>query len=239
MIATAANLAEVASLVGDPARANMLAALMDGRALTASELAYMARITPQTASAHLAKLTDSHLLTVASQGRHRYFRLASPLIGRMLEGIMAVAAIEAPRRHRPVTLKDTAMRQARTCYDHLAGRVGVALADALVAEGRVVLGDDGGTVTDKGTEFFRTLGIDLNAGRSRQRCFCRPCLDWSERRPHLAGALGAALADTAFERGWIERLRDTRAVAVTKPGEAAMSELFGPLMQAAFFPEEN
>jgi len=233
---TAANLAEVASLVGDPARANMLAALMDGRALTASELAFQARVTPQTASAHLAKLTDSHLLAVVSQGRHRYFRLASPLVGRMLEGIMAVAAIEAPRRHRPPSQKDAAMRQARTCYDHLAGRVGVALADALTAEGHVILGDDGGTVTERGTAFFGTLGITLEAQGPRQRCFCRPCLDWSERRPHLAGALGAALASTAFEQHWIERLRDTRAVKVTAAGEDAMSRLFGPLMQAAFAP---
>jgi DNA-binding transcriptional ArsR family regulator len=234
----AANLAEVAALVGDPARANMLAALMDGRALTASELAFLARVTPQTASAHLAKLADSHLLSVAKQGRHRYFRLASPLVGRMLEGIMAVAAIEAPRRHRPASAKDAALRQARTCYDHLAGRVGVALADALSAEGHVVLGDDGGTVTDSGTGFLRGIGIDLQT-LPRQRCFCRPCLDWSERRPHLAGALGAALARTAFEHGWIERLRDTRAVAVTGLGEDAMSRLFGPLMAAAFSPEEN
>jgi DNA-binding transcriptional ArsR family regulator len=235
----AANLAEVAALVGDPARANMLAALMDGRALTASELAFLARVTPQTASAHLAKLAESHLLSVAKQGRHRYFRLASPLVGRMLEGIMAVAAIEAPRRHRPASPKDAALRRARTCYDHLAGRVGVALADALTAEGHVVLGDDGGTVTDSGTAFLQGIGIDLHSGRPRQRCFCRPCLDWSERRPHLAGALGAALAATAFERGWIERLRDTRAVAVTGLGEDAMSRLFGPLMAAAIFSAEN
>ncbi|MDB5361859.1 MAG: transcriptional regulator [Rhodospirillales bacterium] len=235
----AANLAEVAALVGDPARANMLAALMDGRALTASELAFMARITPQTASAHLAKLTQSHLLSVAKQGRHRYFRLASPLVGRMLEGIMAVAAIEAPQRYRPASPKDAALRQARTCYDHLAGRVGVALADALTARGHVILGEDGGSVTDGGAAFFRGIGIDLSPDRPRQRCFCRPCLDWSERRPHLAGALGAALAATAFEQGWIERLRDTRAVAVTEPGEAAMTALFGPLMAAAFLPIEN
>jgi DNA-binding transcriptional ArsR family regulator len=232
-----AGLAEVAALVGDPARANMLAALMDGRALTASELAYRGRVTPQTASAHLAKLTESHLLTVAKQGRHRYFRLASPLVGRMLEGIMAVAAIDPPRRHRPPSPKDAALRQARTCYDHLAGRVGVALADALAAQGHVVLGEDGGSVTDSGADFLQGIGIELQA--SPRRCFCRPCLDWSERRPHLAGMLGTALAATAFDRGWIERLRDTRAVAVTPRGEAAMSALFGPLMQAAFFTQEN
>ena len=235
----ASNLAEIAALVGDPARANMLAALMDGRALTASELAFMARVTPQTASAHLAKLAESKLLSVAKQGRHRYFRLASPLVGRMLEGIMAVAAIEAPHRHRPPSLKDAALRQARTCYDHLAGRLGVALADALTAEGHVVLGEDGGTVTESGTGFFQAMGIDLEAGLKRQRCFCRPCLDWSERRPHLAGTLGAAIATTAFEQGWIERLRDTRAVAITTAGRARMSELFGPQLETALSAPEN
>ncbi|GGF41624.1 ArsR family transcriptional regulator [Aliidongia dinghuensis] len=235
----ASNLAEVAALVGDPARANMLAALMDGRALTATELAFMARVTPQTASAHLAKLSDSHLLAVTKQGRHRYFRLASPLVGRMLEGIMAVAAIEAPQRHRPPSVKDAALRQARTCYDHLAGRLGVALADALTARGHVVLGDDGGTVTDSGTAFFQAIGIDLATSHKRQRCFCRPCLDWSERRPHLAGSLGAALADAAFAQGWIERLRDTRAVGITAAGREQMVRLFGPELSTVFFSTEN
>ncbi|HEV2677279.1 MAG TPA: helix-turn-helix transcriptional regulator [Aliidongia sp.] len=235
----ASNLAEIAALVGDPARANMLAALMDGRALTASELAFMARVTPQTASAHLAKLSESHLLAVAKQGRHRYFKLASPLVGRMLEGIMAVAAIDAPLRHRPPSVKDAALRQARTCYDHLAGRLGVAVADALTARGHVVLSEDGGTVTESGTGFFQTIGIDLQTGFKRQRCFCRPCLDWSERRPHLAGALGAAIATTAFEQGWIERLRDTRAVGITAVGRERMGSLFGPELDVAFSSGEN
>jgi hypothetical protein len=218
----------------------MLAALMDGRALTATELAFLARVTPQTASAHLAKLVESHLLAVAKQGRHRYFRLGSPLVGRMLEGIMAVASIEAPRRHRPASAKDEALCRARTCYDHLAGRLGVALADALTTRGHVVLGEDGGAVTDSGDEFFRAIGIDLAATRQRRhRTFCRPCLDWSERRPHLAGALGAALASRAFELGWIERLRDTRAVAVTSLGQEAMGRLFGPPVTARFLSGEN
>jgi DNA-binding transcriptional ArsR family regulator len=219
------NIAEVAALVGDPARANMLVALMDGRALAAKELAFVAGVSPQTTSGHLAKLADANLLTRIRQGRHRYYRIASPLVARMLEGISLVAAIEAPPRHRPHSSRDAALRLARTCYDHLAGRLGVAIADALIARGAVALGDDGGEVSTDGAAFLvEGLGIDL-AGISRRRTFCRPCLDWSERRPHLAGALGAALAETCFERGWIERVRDSRAVAITRRGRLALREL--------------
>jgi DNA-binding transcriptional ArsR family regulator len=166
-----AQLAEVAALVGDPARANMLMALSDGRALTATELAYLARITPQTASGHLAKLVDGRLLAVTQQGRHRYFRLASPLVGRMLESINAMASLEGPPRHRPRPADD-ALRRARFCYDHLAGRLGVALADALVARGHVEFGEDGGAVTPEGGEFLARFGLDLaprRAARSAAR----------------------------------------------------------------------
>jgi DNA-binding transcriptional ArsR family regulator len=217
--------AEVAALVGDPARANMLMALADGRALTATELAFHARITPQTASGHLAKLVDGRLLSVAKQGRHRYFRLASPLVGRMLESINAMAGIEGPPRHRPRSPAEDAVRRARFCYDHLAGRLGVALADALVARGHVEFGEDGGVVTPAGGEFLTRFGLDL-ATKTR-RAFCRPCLDWSERRPHIAGAVGAGLAQRCFELGWIQRIRDTRAVNVTAKGAGGLRETFG------------
>jgi DNA-binding transcriptional ArsR family regulator len=231
------NLAEVAALVGDPARANMLVALMDGRALTAKELAFAAGVSPQTASGHLAKLADGHLLACICQGRHRYYRVASPLVARMLESITLVAAIEAPPRHRTHSPRDDALRLARTCYDHLAGRLGVAIADALVARGAVVLSNDGGEVTANGAAFLMdNLAIDL-AEMPRRRVFCRPCLDWSERRPHLAGAIGAALAERCFALGWIERLRDSRAVAITPGGRNALRELFridaGSLRSAA------
>jgi len=139
----AANLVEVAALVGDTARATILAALMDGRALTSSELAYLAHISRPTASEHLAKLVNARLLTVTKKRRYRYYRIASPLVAGMLESIMAVAAIEVPARHQPRSAKDDALRFARTCYDHLAGKLGVALADALVANGSVVLTPDG------------------------------------------------------------------------------------------------
>lgn len=235
-----ANIAEVASLVGDPARANMLVALMDGQALTASELAFLAGIAPSTASAHLAKLVEARLLAVVTQGRHRYFRLASPLVARMLEGITVVAAIEAPARYRPPSIRDEALCHARTCYDHLAGRLGVALADSLTGRGFVRLDEDGGEVTRTGAAFLDQLGIGL-AGLSRRhaRAFCRPCLDWSERRSHLAGAVGNAIAARCFELGWIERVKDSRAVAVTPAGRTGFADAFGiELPMAASAPRE-
>ena len=220
------SVAEVAALVGNPARANMLTALLDGRALTASELAYAGGVAPQTASEHLAKLTEARLLALTRQGRHSYYRLASPLIGRMLESIMAVAA-DGPARYQPRWRGGDALRNARTCYDHLAGRLGVALADALVARDHVVVSEDGGIVTQKGEEFFLRLGIEVCSQGQSRRPFCRPCLDWSERRTHLAGVVGAALAARCFELGWIARMPDTRAVRVTKGGERGFSKTFG------------
>ena len=216
------RIAATAALLGDPARANMLAALMDGRALTAKELAYAAHVTPQTASGHLGKLSDGGLLTAEKQGRHRYYRLASPLVGQMLEGVMAVAG---PGPVGATTWRGgEALRTARTCYDHLAGRLGVALADALTTRGHVALGPDGGEVTEEGTRFLDTFGASPTPGR---RVFCRPCLDWSERRPHLAGRVGAALACRCFELGWIKRQRDTRAVAITAAGREGFRDTFG------------
>lgn len=223
-----ANLAEVTAMIGDPARANMLAALMDGRALTATELAYVAGVGASTASAHLAKLHDANLLSVVKQGRHRYFRLASPLVSRMLEGIMTFAAIGSPARYQPRTTNDTAMRLARTCYDHLAGRLGVALTDALVERGHIVLGDDAGELTEAGVKALHKLGIAPDTlQHNHKRVFCRPCLDWSERRPHLAGAIGAALAAHCFDQHWIEHIRDSRAVKITVAGRTGLRSAFG------------
>ena len=219
-------IAEIAALVGDPARANMLSALMDGRALSAGELAFAAHVTPQTASAHLSRLVTARLLAADKDGRHRYFRLASAEVARMLEEIMAVAVARAPR-YRPAWMRDEGLRSARTCYDHLAGRLGVALAATLVERGHVLLDEDGGAVTGKGARFFDELGLDLAAAAGRRRRFCRPCLDWSERRPHLGGAVGAALARRCFALGWIERVRDSRAVAITALGRDGFRARFG------------
>jgi DNA-binding transcriptional ArsR family regulator len=231
-MASNATFAEVASLAGDPARAGMLHALMDGRALTASELARVAGITPQTASSHLARLTVAGLLAVEKQGRHRYHRLASPAVAQMMESIMLVASrSDSATPKLTVGPRDAALRAARTCYDHLAGRLGVALADAMVAGGQVELAKDGGLMTETGMQLLRKLGIDVDTtsapNNRRARVLCRPCLDWSERRPHLAGAVGAALCSLSFDKGWIRRIEGTRAVAVTPKGQRSYRELFG------------
>ncbi len=228
-MASNAAFAEIATLAGDPARAGMLHALMDGRALTASELARAAGITPQTASGHLSKLATGGLLIVEKQGRHRYHRLATPAVARMLESIMQVAAAQV--RHKPVVTgpRDKALRAARTCYDHLAGHLGVALADSLIANQQIELTADAGMVTARGVTLFDKLGIDYAPRKpgGSARMLCRPCLDWSERRPHLAGALGAALCAHCLSAGWIRRVDGTRAVSVTTKGRGAFRDLFG------------
>jgi hypothetical protein len=194
-------------------------------------MARVAGITPQAASTHLARLAEAGLLAVARQGRHRYHRLASPAVARMLEGIMAVAEAPgpAPLRTGP---RDAALRRARTCYDHLAGRLAVAMADAMVARGHIELAEDGGAVTEAGLGFLRGLGIVPEAA-SRGRVFCRPCLDWSERRPHVAGRVGAALCAHCLGAGWVRRLPGTRALDVTPEGWRCLAEAFGPGVAAA------
>ncbi len=220
------DVASVAALVGDPARANILYALLDGRAHTASELAYAARVSPQTTSGHLGKLTQANLLAPLQQGRFRYYRLANPHVARMLESIMNVAAM-APPRLRPMAKAVARMRTARLCYDHCAGLLGVGLADGLCACGHIELSHDGGEVTPSGMEFLTRFGVSFDTLKSKGRVFCRPCLDWSERRPHLAGAVGAGLARRLFELGWIERVRDTRALTITPLGSKGLRESFG------------
>ncbi len=222
---------EVAALVGNPARANILMALIDGRALTATELAYVAGVSPQTTSEHLAKLREANLVSLTKQGRHCYFRLGSPKVAHMIEGIMVVAA-DGPRRYRPRWNGDEQLRTARTCYDHIAGRLGVALTDALTRRKHILLTDDGGVVTRAGEKHLAGFGIGLDAIRQGRRTFCRPCVDWSERRPHLAGALGAALANRCLELGWVARIRDSRALKISAKGESGFKEIFGVILDA-------
>ena len=219
----APQIAEVAALVGDPARANILVALLTGRALTATELAHAAGVTPQTTSGHLGKLSTARLVVLMKQGRHRYYRLAGPQVAQMLESIMNVA-LDGPPRYQPKSKLDDAMRHARTCYDHFAGLLGVGIADAMVARDFVVLGDEAGEVTPQGMEFLSRLGVDLDAARAKRRVFCRPCLDWTERRSHIGGAVGAAFAQRCFDLKWIERIGDTRAVKATPLGRRGFME---------------
>jgi DNA-binding transcriptional ArsR family regulator len=219
-------IAEIAALAGDPARANILTALLDGRAMTATELAYAARVTPQTTSAHLAKLTEAGLITATPSGRHRYFRLASPKVAQMLESIVAVAGDNRPR-FRPLSRQAAALRAARVCYDHLAGQLGVRIADAMVARGYLVLEDDGGRITETGMRYLWDMGIDTRIAGKRRRHLCRACLDWTERRPHIGGAIGAALAERWLALGWITRAKDSRAVALTPDGERGFQDSLG------------
>ena len=216
------KLAIVAACAGDPARASMLNALVDGRAFTAGELSSVAGITPQTASGHLTRMVDAGLLTVASQGRHRYYRLASPDVTIMLESMMVVA--ESGLRIGRTGPVEESLRRARSCYDHLAGRLAVGIADWLIDEGHLVLTPDGGEVTDSGRRFFDRLGIDL-AERSR-RPFCRPCLDWSERRYHLAGTLGTRIMAHCLDKGWLRRNPANRILDVTPLGARKFKEIF-------------
>jgi DNA-binding transcriptional ArsR family regulator len=246
-VLTTSAFAETAALVGDLARASMLSALMDGRALTATELAHAAGITPQTASAHLARLTEAGLLIMERQGRHRYHRLASPAVAHMLESIMSVAVdLGSPDRFRRKTApvvgpRDKALRHARTCYDHLAGELAVAMADRMTERGQIDLSADGGSLTDAGEVFLRHLGVDLDkaaATASRRgggRMFCRPCLDWSERRPHIAGAVGKAICECCLAHGWLRRVEGGRTVTVTPAGHLALSKAFDlrTLLQAS------
>jgi DNA-binding transcriptional ArsR family regulator len=220
----AANLVEVAALVGDTARATMLNALMGGQSLTATELAYCANVSRATASGHLSKLVAARLLTVTRERRFSYYRIASPLVATMLESIKVVAAIEVPPRRQPRSANDDALRFARSCYDHLAGQVGVAVTDALVAMRHIVLSDEGGEVTPSGGRFLSAFGADLTP-RTR-RIFCQPCLDWSERRYHLKGLVGARILDRLLELGWLKCVSGSRALQLTSSGRAGLCEIF-------------
>jgi DNA-binding transcriptional ArsR family regulator len=219
------GIARIAALIGDHARAQMLTSLLSGEALTATELAQEAGVTPQTVSTHLAKLVDARLITVERQGRHRYFRLAGHDVAHALESLMDVAARTGTTRVRPGP-REPALRRARVCYDHLAGEMGVRVYDALIAAH--VLRDDGEglVLTPKGRAYFAEFGVDVDALARERRPLCRACLDWSMRRHHLAGALGAALLRRIMEQGWARRVRHSRVVAFTPPGERAMHARF-------------
>lgn len=218
-------LAQVAALIGDAARANILSALMGGQALTAGELARHAGVTPQTTSGHLAKLARAELIALEKQGRHRYYRLASVEVVHAMQDLMSIAAARTNLIH-PIGPRDEALRMARTCYDHLAGRLALALADVLCMRGHIIMSDGACIVTGEGCEFFSGLGVDLEAGAASQRPLCRTCLDWSERRPHIAGRLGAALLDRLHRLQWLGRIPESRALRVTQAGYLGLADHF-------------
>ena len=216
----------IAALIGDQARAAILTALMAGPALTATELAAEAGVTKQTASAHLAKLTDGRLVVVERQGRHRYFRLADRDVAQLLESLMGVAFRAGAARARP-SPREPALRHARVCYDHLAGDLGVRLFDALIARRWLVAAAGSLAPTAAGAANLAAFGVDLEALGALRRPLCRTCLDWSERRHHLAGALGAALFAGLVERKWARRLAGSRVVQFSPAGEAALRTNLG------------
>ncbi|HEV2533084.1 helix-turn-helix domain-containing protein [Phenylobacterium sp.] len=220
------DITRIAALLGEPARANMLTALMGGEALTAGELAREAGVTPQTASSHLAKLEADRLVTRRSQGRHNYFALAGQDVAELLEQLSVLAERSGHMRTRPGP-RDPALRRARVCYDHLAGAAGVAMLDALLAAGRIA--DQGGALvlTADGHGFAREFGVAVEA--AGRRPLCKACLDWSVRRSHLGGALGAALLARIYDLGWARRSPGTRIVQFNAPGQRAFEAAFGPL----------
>ncbi|MEK9843952.1 MULTISPECIES: helix-turn-helix transcriptional regulator [Thalassospira] len=218
------DIARVAALLGDPARANMLTALMGGRALTAAELAQEAGVTPQTASSHLAKLEAGQIVVPRKQGRHRYFTLSGPDIVEALEVLMGIANRVGHNRVRTGP-KDPELRKARVCYDHLAGDMGVALFDGLI-KGKLIENTVNGVVmTDAGVAFADKFGIDLEALRRKRRPLCRECLDWSARQSHLAGSFGAAMLDRFYELGWARRVAESRIVRFERDGERQFRDL--------------
>ena len=211
------HIARVAALIGDTTRAEVLTTLMADRALTATELAAIAGVTKQTISAHLNRLVDAGLLAVSRQGRHRYFRLAAPDVARVLESLMGVAFRTGAVRLRG-SPREPALRKARVCYDHLAGELGVHLYESMLARGVIRVDGDSVEPGSRASPWFGALGVDVGAAMQRRRLPCRPCLDWSERRHHLGGALGASLYARLGSLGWLRRRPDSRVVDVTPLG---------------------
>ncbi len=219
------DIAHVAALIGDPARANMLTALMSGKALTVSELAEEAGVTIQTASSHLSKLNEGGLLRPRKQGRHKYFSLANDDVAHVLEGLMGLAAGSGHLRKRTGP-KDTELRKARVCYNHLAGDMGTQLFDSLIAQGHLAMNGEDLTLTETGANFATSFQIDLDTLRSNRTPLCRECLDWSERRSHLAGSLGRAFLSRFEELSWVKRDQKTRVVTFSRNGAKEFERQF-------------
>jgi DNA-binding transcriptional ArsR family regulator len=219
------DISSLAALIGEPARGRMLLALLDGRGLPASELARRAGITCQTASSHLAKLAEGNLLRVIPQGRHRYYRITNARIAELLE--LMANLVPRPETEFPQPRPRNAIHLARTCYNHLAGNLGVGITRAIVDRGHLREVGRDYQLSRKGAHWFQEFGIDTEALRRSGRVFARQCLDWSERRNHLAGALGSALAERLFDLGWIKRAAECRAVRVTELGLRELKRRLG------------
>lgn len=219
------DIALLGSLIGDPARANILIALMSGKALTATELASEAGVTTQTTSSHLKKLEDAGLLKQRKQGRHRYFTLSDDDVGSVLESMMGLAAKRGLVRTQTGP-KDEALRKARVCYNHLAGDLGVKVFDSMISNGHLIEQDDDVELTKSGQLFVQKFGIDLEAISNRRRPLCKSCLDWSSRRTHLAGSLGTAILEQFYELGWAKRIDGSRVIEFSTSGEKKLAQIF-------------
>lgn len=224
-MSTQSNVAMIASLVSEPSRAAILTALLDGRFHTASELAHMAGIKPQTASFHLAKMTEAQVVTVEKQGRHRYYGIQDPEVAKVMESLLSIAP-PVPIKSFKQASENEAIRLARTCYDHVAGHLGVQIMSFFMQKGILSEDQDGLHITQQGEIFFADFQINLKNTRQKRRSFSHKCLDWSERRHHLAGALGSALLDRLFELHWVEHLPTTRAIRITAEGKRGFKEVF-------------
>lgn len=220
------NITRIAAAIGDPVRAEMLSALMAGRALTATELATHAGITKQTGSTHLKRLFEAQLVSMQAQGRHRYFAIANEDVAQLIERMIGIAAnANSVRVHTGP--REPALRKARVCYDHLAGEIAVTMYDALLARGIIEFQGATLAISKPGEAWLAEFGIDMDQFRAQRRILCRACMDWSERRNHLAGALGAALLQRMIDRGWAKREHDSRLVRFRPSGERALGKALG------------
>ncbi len=216
-------LAALGSLLSDDTRAELLTVLMDGRVHTGGELARYLGVSPSTVSEHLSKLLDAGMVTVEAQARHRYFQLAGPEIAQLLETLGATTTVQLPAPPRA----PAALAYARTCYDHLAGELAVQICTQLIANGHLIETDHQLQLTASGTQHLENIGVDIDTAKTSRRPTVRKCLDWTERRPHLAGAAGAALLHTFLERRWVTHGQQPRSIRVTQTGKTAIAEHFG------------
>lgn len=215
---------QIAALIGDKARSIMLWNLLDGRAYTATELSVCAGISPQSASNHLAKLVDADILSISKQGRHRYYTFKNDAVAQVVESMASLLPLKGEGKmvSKPVP---SGITYARTCYDHAAGRLGVGITESLIANGMLETSDKVYELTEKGREWFHTFGVNAEELKQQKRSFAHQCLDWSERRPHLAGALGASMLNIMMQNDWVRKKKNTRELLITPKGRLELNDL--------------